>query len=258
LNVPEQLEFSTDAILVGEPNIPRAPSLRPAHGLDITPSDLLALNGCFRYFNWTRMLGISEPGTGQSDDSPQMRLGSTAHKIMESETRPSLDALSVAGLPDLAAVFESSDWREMAAACPERELPFIMHLMVNGKDCWVHGRMDVAVGPDPQTGIPRVIDYKYSVWREGNEADYEIQMAAYALSLMKAMGTDHAVAELWYLKSPMKIIRRKYSLTEADEKLRGLLARYMGAIERNDWPVAERGYCDRVECGFRERCWSVT
>jgi CRISPR/Cas system-associated exonuclease Cas4 (RecB family) len=189
-----------------------------------------------------------------------MRLGSVAHKLLERADPPSPDLLAEAGLPDLAAVFECSDWRELAAASPERELPFIMHLSVHGKDCWVRGRMDAAVPADESGGpaIPRVIDYKYAVWREGAESGYDIQMTAYALALMKAMRTGRAVAELWYLKSPMKIVRREYTLSEAEEKLRQLLSRYVTAVKGNEWPAAEREYCDRVECGFREQCWGAT
>ena len=258
LNVPEQLEFHASGILVGEPNIERIriPRLTPV--LDVTPSDLASLQGCFRFFHWTRIMGMIEPGCQPSADNIQIRLGSSAHKILESATRPSADALSAAGLPDLAAVFESREWRDLASASPERELPFIMHMLVNGNDCWIRGRMDAAVALDPENGLPRVIDYKYAVWREGDESDYEVQMTVYALALMKAMDADRAVAELWYLKSPMKIVRRIYTLTEAERGLHGLLSNYLEALENNEWAAAERTYCDRVECGFRNRCWSAT
>src|SRR5262245_17423661 len=258
LNVPEQLEFHASGILVGEPNIERIgiPRLTPV--LDVTPSDLASLRGCFRFFHWTRILGMIEPGCQSSADNIQIRLGSSAHKILESATRPSADALSAAGLPDLAAVFESREWGDLASASPERELPFIMHMLVNGNDCWVRGRMDAAIALDPKNGLPRVIDYKYAVWREGAESDYEVQMTVYALALMKAMDADRAVAELWYLKSPMKIVRRLYTLTEAEQRLHGLLSNYLEALENDKWAVAERAYCDRVECGFRNRCWSAT
>jgi hypothetical protein len=103
--------------------------------------------------------------------------------------------------------------------------------------------------------LPRVIDYKYALWRESAEADYEIQMTAYALALMKALETDRAISELWYLKAPMKIIRREYTREEAEGSLSGLFSRYIQAVDRDEWPAAERIYCDRVECGFRERCW---
>jgi len=83
-------------------------------------------------------------------------------------------------------------------------------------------------------------------------------MTSYALALMKGIGADRAVAELWYLKSPMKIVRREYSRKEAEQTLIGLMSRYTDAVERNEWPRAERSYCDRVECGFREQCWSAT
>jgi len=104
--------------------------------------------------------------------------------------------------------------------------------------------------------IPRVVDYKYAVWREGCESDYEIQMTTYALALMKAVDADRAIAELWYLKSPMKIVQREYSRSEAEGRLLSLLAKYIDAAQQSEWPRAERAYCDQVHCGFRERCWS--
>src|SRR4029453_6385831 len=187
-----------------------------------------------------------------------MRLGSIAHKLLERAAPPSADMLTDLGLPDLGAVFQCPEWQELVSALPERELPFIMHVGVEGKDCWVRGRMDAAVVPGENSGIPRVIDYKYAAWREGGENAYDIQMSAYALALMKALGTSRAIAELWYLKSPMKIVRREYTRTEAEEKLGGLLSRYAGTVADNEWPAAERAYCDRVECGFRPRCWGET
>jgi hypothetical protein len=257
-NIPEQLEFTANAILVGEPSVPRIPAPRLAPALEMTPSDLATLNGCFRFFQWTRILGIAEPGHEPTGDTPQMRLGSIAHKMLERADPPAADTLEAHGVPDLGAVFQCREWRELAAALPERELPFIMHVGVAGKDCWVRGRMDAAVGSDENGRMPRVIDYKYAVWREGGETAYDMQMTAYALALMKAMDTGRAVAELWYLKSPMKIVRREYTLADAEEKLRGLLSKYVAAVEQNDWPAAERAYCDRIECGFRQRCWGET
>jgi ATP-dependent helicase/nuclease subunit A len=251
LNVPEQLEFSTGAILVGEPDLPKPRTLKLLPSVDMTPSELGALSGCFRFFHWTRILGMPEPGRAASGDTPQMTLGSVAHKFLEAAIKPSAADLSSAGVPDLESVFEGQAWRDLAAAFPERELPFIMHLEVDGKDCWIRGRMDAAVAGD----IPRVIDYKYALWRELGGAAYDVQMTAYGLALMKALGTDRAISELWYLKAPMKIIRQEYSRGEAESKLRGLLARYLNALECGVWQAAERSYCDRVECGFRERCW---
>ena len=251
LNVPEQLAFRTDTILVGEPDISRAGKPRVSASIEMTPSDLTSLNGCFRYFHWTRILGLSEPGREPTGNSPQMRLGSVAHKILETAMVPKRDTLVAAGVADLELVFQSVDWGDLSAASPEREMPFIMHVNVDGKDCWVRGRMDAVV----PGGIPRVVDYKYALWHEGAETDYEIQMTAYSLALMKALEADRACAELWYLKSPMKIVRREYKFQEAEERLRNLLSRYISALETGEWPVADRAYCDRIECGFREQCW---
>jgi ATP-dependent exoDNAse (exonuclease V) beta subunit len=251
LNVPEQLEFSAGSILIGEPEIPLVQTPRVISSMEMTPSDLLSLDGCFRYFHWTRLLGMSEPGTEPTRDTTQMRLGSAAHKILESGAVPTSAALASAGLADLGLVFESSDWRDLESDSPEREMPFIMHLRIDERDCWIRGRMDAVVSGD----LPRVVDYKYAAWREGVEANYEIQMTAYSLALMKALGTQSAVGELWYLKSPMKIVRHEYTFAEADERLRTLMSNYRLAIEKNEWPAAGRAYCDRVECGFRPRCW---
>jgi hypothetical protein len=163
---------------------------------------------------------------------------------------PALD-LETSGLTDLDAVFESRDWQTLVVTEPERELPFMMHLKVNGKDCWIRGRMDVVVPGDPV----RVVDYKYATWQQGVEADYAPQMTAYSLAVMKALGTDGAVSELWYLKPPMKIVRKEYTRSEAEGDLVRLLTRYLTAVQSDSWPAADRGYCDRVECGFRAQCW---
>jgi ATP-dependent exoDNAse (exonuclease V) beta subunit len=180
-------------------------------------------------------------------------------KFSNTPAPPSTSALETAGLSDLAAVFSHREWKDLVAAGPERELPFIMHLNVQGKDCWIRGRMDAVVPADDRSGsgIPRVVDYKYAVWREGAESDYELQMTTYALALMKSLGTDRAVAELWYVKPPIRIIRRQYTLDEAEAKLHGLLSRYLEAVDSDQWHAAERDYCDRIACGFRDRCWSV-
>jgi len=256
LNVPEQLAFKADTILVGEPGIPRVEKPRIAGAMEMTPSDLASLAGCFRYFHWTRILGLSEPGLAPTGSSAQMRLGSIAHKVLET-------GVAHAEVADLDGVFQSAEWRELSSASPERELPFIMHIDVGGKDCWVRGRMDAVVAPvgDVIEGLPRaprVIDYKYATWREGAEEQYEMQMTAYSLALMKALATNRAVAELWYLKSPMKIVRREYTIDEAGQALSDLLAKYARAVESDEWSAADRSYCDRIECGFRERCWSTT
>jgi hypothetical protein len=183
-----------------------------------------------------------------------MALGDAAHKFMESGMPPSAAALEAAGLADLAGVFASREWRELAASSPERELPFMLRLEADGADCWIRGRIDAAAGAAGENP-PRVIDYKYSAWREGRESDYEIQMTAYALALMRASETDRALAELWYLRPPLTIRRREYTRAEAGERLRVLLSRYLTAVNRDEWPAAERAYCDRIECGFRDRCW---
>jgi hypothetical protein len=254
LNVPEQLAFSTDTILVGEPDLRLAAKLRMYPALDMTPSDLGVLDGCFRLFHWTRILGMNEPGRQPSGDTPQMKLGSIAHKFLESAVKPSAEVLAAAAVPDLATVFDSREWRDLVASFPERELPFIMYLTVDGRDCWVRGRMDAAVASE----VPRVIDYKYAMWRESSESSYDIQMTAYALALMKALNADQAISELWYLKGPMKIVRRQYSRETSEARLTTLFSRYLAAVECDEWPAAERAHCDRVECGFRQQCWAGT
>ena len=219
--------------------------------MEMTPSDLTTLHGCFRFFHWTRVLGIADPGRMPSGNSPQMRLGSEAHKILEGGEIPPVEELKMKGLEELQAVFESPDWRSLGSAPVERELPFIMCIQAGSQECFVRGRMDAVVPSDP----PRVIDYKFALWKEGREASYQIQMTAYSLALMKSLGVDRAIAELWYLRTPMKILRQEYTAVEAERVLSDLLERYVHALLSGEWPMAERSHCDEIECGFREKCW---
>ncbi len=152
LNVPEQLSLVSEAAMIGGESViaqlrdlkARVASRneRPS-SLEMTPSELSALAGCFRYFQWTNILGLSEPGAepaGYADESLQMQLGLAAHKILElGSISSSSDELS------LAAVFESEDWKLLQAETPEVETPFMMHLRVAGRDCWVRGRLDAIV-----------------------------------------------------------------------------------------------------------------
>ena len=83
LNGPEQLRFNAESMLVGEPVIPLLKTPQVPSSIELTPSDLTSLAGCFRYFHWTRILGIAEPGQPSTGNTPQMRLGSVAHKVLE-------------------------------------------------------------------------------------------------------------------------------------------------------------------------------
>jgi hypothetical protein len=222
-----------------------------AQTIDMTPSDLGTLHGCFRYFQSTRILGLPDPARKPSGDTPQMKMGSEVHKILESGIRPAGDALAALQLQDLDTVFDSDDWQALTHVQVERELPFMLRVRVGNSDCFVRGRMDAVVDGNP----PRVIDYKYSQWKPGAEAAYELQMAAYALALMKSTGNERAAAELWYLKAPMKIVRQEYALAEAEARLSALLMRYLAALSSGNWPKASRAYCDSTFCGFIPQCW---
>ena len=178
-----------------------------------------------------------------------MRMGSAAHKAMEDNITDEAK-LSAMGLGDLQAVFASSEWKGIADRV-QRELPFIMYVRAGGKDCFVRGRMDAVVLEDS----PRIIDYKFASWKPGAEDTYRMQMAAYSLAVMKSSGAENAVGELWYLKSPMKIVRAEYSKTGAETLIADLLNQYFEALQSNVWPKADRAHCDRVECGFRAECW---
>ncbi len=70
---PEQLPLNIDIAAVSRETIyrefqelTRAIDKRPSRrisSVEMTPSDLAGLRGCFRYFQWTRLLGLIEPGT---------------------------------------------------------------------------------------------------------------------------------------------------------------------------------------------------
>src|SRR5207249_9399382 len=79
-------------------------------------------------------------------DHETAALGSAAHKILQSGLKPSLRELQRQNLEDLHSVFESDEWKEVHAAAPERELPFMLHLRVAERDCSIRGRID-ALGP---------------------------------------------------------------------------------------------------------------
>jgi ATP-dependent helicase/nuclease subunit A len=261
LNLPEQLSLPTGSAMIGSEAVVSdlrnlrdrvlAPQGETWPVLEITPSDLTALDGCFRFFHWTHMLGIAEPGTESTGDTRQMRLGSAVHKLLETGIAPPPIELAQLGLSDLEALFNSREWKTLQNASPEPELPFMMHVRALGKDCWIRGRMDAVIGGE----VPTVIDYKYALWRDGIDASYEIQLTAYALAAMKSFGADRAIGELWYLRSPMKIVRHEYSAATAEERLVRLIESYSRALETGDWPMAERDYCDRMECGFRSECF---
>jgi superfamily I DNA/RNA helicase len=257
---PEQLPLNIDIAAVSRETIyrdfqelTRAIDNRPSRRIstiELTPSDLAGLRGCFRYFQWTRLLGLIEPGT-QAAGGPQLHLGSIVHDILESGLEPSLEFLHEKGVPDLQTVFQSKEWQSLSKSDVARELPFIMHMEVGGRECFVRGRMDAVISGNP----PRVIDYKYAPWREGAESEYEVQMAAYCLAVMMRSSNERAVAELWFLKGSLRIIQQEFLRADAESLIAGLLEGYLQSLSSGIWPMAERSYCDSVACGFREQCW---
>jgi ATP-dependent helicase/nuclease subunit A len=217
--------------------------------LELTPSDLAALAGCFRRFHLTRVVGEVEPKQSADGASGSMRLGSLAHEILEAGDQLSLQDLERLGVPELRAVFESREWRELDN--PEREVPFLLHIKALERDCFVRGRMDAVV-----LGYsPRVIDYKYASPAPGAESAYEMQMAVYTLALMKSQSIDRVLGELWYLKPSLKVSRREYRRDETERRVTALVERYLEAMTSAEWLKAERSFCDSIRCGFRGKCW---
>ena len=47
---------------------------------------------------------------------------------------------------------------------------------------------------------------------------------------MKALDVERAIGEIWYVKSPMKIVRREYTRQEAEDRLTYRLPIQMGAV----------------------------
>ena len=199
--------------------IDKRPSRRIS-SVEMTPSDLAGLRGCFRYFQWTRLLGLIEPGT-QAAGGRQLHLGSIVHDILESGLEPSLELLREKGVPDLQTVFQSKEWQSLSKSDVARELPFIMHMEVGGRECFVRGRMDAVISGNP----PRVIDYKYAPWREGAESEYEVQMASYCLAVMMRSSSERAVAELWFLKGSLRIVQQEFLRGDAERLIAGLSSR---------------------------------
>jgi len=100
---PEQLPLNIDIASVNREaayrdfqEITHALMEQPARriaSVEMTPSDLSSLDGCFRYFYWTRLLGLAEPGTqeGRLSENTALQLGSAAHEILEYAREPSMD-----------------------------------------------------------------------------------------------------------------------------------------------------------------------
>ena len=103
------------------------PGLQPS-GLELTPSELSELQGCFRHFHWTRLLGLHEPGTRLSDGAHSCGWGPSRMRFWRQELYLRWMNLRLQGVPDLHAVFASKEWQSLEASEVERELPFIMHL----------------------------------------------------------------------------------------------------------------------------------
>jgi hypothetical protein len=198
------------------------------------------------------MLGLVEPGTRRVEGEHAMRLGSLVHEILERAAEPAATVLKEKGVGDLQAVFHSDEWQGLVKLDVERELPFIMHVEASGRDCILRGRMDAVTLGD----CPRIVDYKYASWHTGAEVEYELQMATYCLATMNALDVEKAVGELWFLKSPLKIVRREFTRSESETIVTALVHKYLESIGSGEWPMAERAHCDAVSCGFRERCWA--
>jgi ATP-dependent exoDNAse (exonuclease V) beta subunit len=216
LNIPEQLRLTTGAAMIGADSIVaqyRTALAADFHPLisdvDLTSSELSGKDGNARQARGELSIAPTEQG-------------SAAHKILQSGLTPSLNELRTRNLEDLQALFDSMEWKNLSAATPERELPFMMHFDISNKTCWLRGRIDAVVIDNP----PKVIDYKYSRWQPGAEESYQNQLTIYCLAVMKSLGVEHATGELWFLKAPMKIIRREYTLAEAELTVRNLIEQF--------------------------------
>jgi len=130
------------------------------------------------------------------------------------------DLVRVAGLPDtsfatpaeLDDVFDSKQWKALEAEAPDRDVPFVLHLDVSGRNCWIHGRIDALVFD----GMLRVIAYKNLG---------EIELMTHCLAAMKSLGQDRAAGELWIIEPRLKIVRKEYTREEAENRLRELIVR---------------------------------
>jgi ATP-dependent helicase/nuclease subunit A len=219
LNVPEQLDLrisgaamvGADSVIAGfrslDKEIADAPLRLPLE-IDLTPSELSGFN---------RDVSLASIGTAGLE--AELRLGTAAHRILELGLPVSTLELERQNLRELAAVLDSADWKALQELGPEREMPFMMHMKLTERDCWIRGRMDAVLPGSP----PRVIDYKYAAWREGADESYDIQLSCYALALMKALDVEHVVGELWFLRSPMKIVRRDFRRCDVEPRLTQLL-----------------------------------
>ena len=93
------------------------------------------------------------------------------------------------------------------------------------------------------------------LWREGAETEYEVQMAAYCLAVMKRSRVNGLLPSCGFSRA-LKIVKREFYRAETAERLIAGAPREISAIAVfRDLAYGGRSYCDSVACGFRERCW---
>src|SRR5439155_3390464 len=140
-----------------------------------------------------------------------------------------------------------------------REVPFVLALPAGAPRVCLDGRLDLLA----RRGRVHVVrDYKYARPAAASVENYAPQLSAYQLAV-RAAGAATVEAELVFLRSgpvvrrlpPLDVRREEAALVDAGVALGQALA--AGAIDafsrRPEAPAA----CERLGCGYVQRCWGL-
>jgi hypothetical protein len=248
--------------------------------VELSPTALVMLAKCARYFFLHDMAGLEEQPPGQEGGLPAVDKGRIAHGVLErvemdlpsgaiaSRVReligrePGAFLLTASDAEELAQDLErylhSPTWQALRRnPTVRREVPFHLHIRGQVLELFIPGRMDAVMMRD---GIPVVIDHKYARFDRHKEAGYEVPMTIYAMAAMRAVESQRAEVQLSFLRGRVypTETRRIEAADSLDERLLRLAQIYVDrchASEVEAWPRIARAQCELARCGFRPFCW---
>jgi ATP-dependent helicase/nuclease subunit A len=252
----------------------------PPQTVELSPTALARLAKCGRYFFLHDIAGLEEQPPGQEGGLPAVDKGRIVHGVLERvemalptdaltrrireliRREPGAFLLSAPAFEELAQDLErylrSPTWQALQDhPTLRREVPFHLHLEGQSLGLFIRGRMDAVVVQD---GTPLVIDHKYAHFDRHKEAGYEVPMAIYALTAMRALGSAHAEVQLSFLRSRVYPTERRIirAADGIEESLLQLAKAYVDRRHGSDveaWPRIAREQCELARCGFRPFCW---
>jgi ATP-dependent helicase/nuclease subunit A len=261
----------------------------PVSELVTSPSALEDFERCSRQYFLRHEIELPEGEGGLggggftaiADGGGATAMGTVAHAVLEQltsvATAPGLEAeitrlvsIHCAGanldaasrralVRDLLRYASSRENRQTAdaGASPvvHRETPFFMSIEGDGLTLFIRGRIDLLVDYGNRLTVS---DYKYA---RAGAADYQVQMACYALAAAEAVPGREVSAEIVYLRE--RVERRPLKLAPLHALRAHLLALGRGIAAARavrgqaGYPKrpADARECRALGCGYVTRCW---